>query len=428
MNESATDALAQAGRAAASEPQEVWDGRTEFQQATAGIRSRGTLGARLAKVWFDMGTSLGIRPSAMRRALLMNLALLLSGISATAAAPSPFVTRAGGSVVYIGMDGSLDRLELGSGMVRQVVAGPGRMIHNPVWSPDGSRIAYLAAPDIQQPGRLDDIYIVSADGKNSRRVANIGSPLHDLTWLPDASGLLYGTGFNGGFQTHVLRLNDGSIADVPTSVDPLATYSDQLSPRVSPDGTAFTAIEDQTLVDGSSQQGIVISSIDGQTRWLAAIFGDTSHFLSDPSWTPGGSVIYGDGSAVRQVGLDGSPATTLFDLGSDVTGPFVYSPNGSRLAAHAARAYDRSSFASTPIWGLLLIDPDGANAQVIDVGAGRQLFPAGSIEWAGSGAVLFAAAGQNLASGSSLMAVQPDGTGLAVLVNLGEFSDFDWHQ
>jgi TolB protein len=55
------------------------------------------------------------------------------------------------------------------------------------WSPVGSEIAFVAAPNV-----LDaDIYVVSADGSGQRRLTERQAPVGDLEWAPDGSGIAF---------------------------------------------------------------------------------------------------------------------------------------------------------------------------------------------------------------------------------------------
>jgi dipeptidyl aminopeptidase/acylaminoacyl peptidase len=330
-----------------------------------------------------------------------------------------------GRVVYVGSDSNLYRLDFANGKSTRLLAGTGREIHNAVWSPDGTQVAFLAAPTILQPGRQDDIYVMAGVGTSARRVSQQGRPLHDLSWFPDGHRLLFGTGFNGGFQTHVLRLDDGSVTDFAPALDATANYVEQLSPRISPDGRFVAALQTTSYTDGASRQSIIVSDADGlNAQTLVEFSPDTNAFLSAPEWTPDGDVVYGtqDGS-IMLVSMDGSGPRTAASVGTDIGSHVFYAPDRSRIAAMAARAYAQTSYGgSLPVWGLLLMDQDGANVQVLDVG-NRELAPSGSLEWAGADVLLFTAERPR----SVLMAVQKDGTGLAEVAALGDFGDFDWH-
>ena len=347
------------------------------------------------------------------------LLLALLGPSGALAAPA-----VSGRVAYVGGDGNLYRLDFASGKATRLLAGAGRSIHGVVWSPDGTQLAFLAAPTILQPGRQDDIYVMASDGTAARRVSQQGRPLHDLAWFPDGHRLLFGTGFNGGFQTHVLHLDDGSVLDISPGFDSTSPFIDQLWPRLSPDGDSVVALQ-STYGDGESRQSIVVSDADGRNARTLVEFGpDTNAFLSSPAWTPDGDVVYGtDDGAIMLVSLDGSTPRAAASVGTQVGFEVIYAPDRSRIAAAAVRAYEQTNYGGTlPVWGLLLVDQDGSNAQVLDAGD-RRLLPSSPMQWAGPDVLLFAVDTPKPA----LMAVSKDGTALSQVAALGEFSDFDWH-
>ena len=65
---------------------------------------------------------------------------------------------------------------------------------NPSWSPDGTKIAYLAFSDDPASGRVDysigDVWVMDADGGNSQQMGSLTNPgfgLYDLIWAEDGS-------------------------------------------------------------------------------------------------------------------------------------------------------------------------------------------------------------------------------------------------
>ena len=69
----------------------------------------------------------------------------------------------------------------------------GQRIGNPVWSPDGTRIAYTQS---DADGRGDgDISVMNADGTNHQRVSSWGG--RDPAWSRDATRIAYSGYWNG---------------------------------------------------------------------------------------------------------------------------------------------------------------------------------------------------------------------------------------
>jgi Tol biopolymer transport system component len=73
------------------------------------------------------------------------------------------------------------------GSVMRLVRG-----FDPVWSPDGRELAYLALrPVAPVAGMESDIFVVSADGRQRRRITNDASQEWDIVWSPDGTQIAY---------------------------------------------------------------------------------------------------------------------------------------------------------------------------------------------------------------------------------------------
>ena len=113
-------------------------------------------------------------------------------------------------------------MDISSGKVEQLTdsAKHDGYASNPSWSPDGKHIAY----ELARTGKGRDIYIMNADGKNPKPLANRDEPLirenrvilrHFPSWSPDGTRLLYtevghGPGFRIVSSKLVVRRSDGS--------------------------------------------------------------------------------------------------------------------------------------------------------------------------------------------------------------------------
>jgi Tol biopolymer transport system component len=99
---------------------------------------------------------------------------------------------------------------------------------DPVWSPDGRELAYLALrPVAPSAGMESDIFIVSADGHHRRRLTNDPSQEGDIEWSPTGAQIAYSDGnpegggrdiflTDRGGRLHRRLTRTASICEVPT--------------------------------------------------------------------------------------------------------------------------------------------------------------------------------------------------------------------
>ena len=147
----------------------------------------------------------------------------------------------------------------------------------PKWSPDGSRIAFMAQ---QQIGKPWCVYIISADGGSPEQVLPENQHASDPNWSPDGKSLLYGhfpadeSADGSTLKLETIDLQSHVITKIPGS--------DKLwSPRWSPDGQhilAYTASRDHVMLfDAATSQWSELANIgigwpswshDGQYIWF----------------------------------------------------------------------------------------------------------------------------------------------------------------
>ena len=188
---------------------------------------------------------------------------------------------------------------------------------DPVWSPDGRELAYLALrPVAPSAGMESDILIVSADGRQRRRLTNDPSQESDIAWSPTGAQVAYsdsnpeGGGrdvfvTDRGGRLHRRLTRTASICEVPTGWSrdgkwvQITTCSTQArSERRASDGKKRPS---------STRRG----SLSPDGKWIA-------YFTSDGT-TNGLYVATPDGKNARLIGsIQGSRA--------------AWSPDGRRLA------------------------------------------------------------------------------------------------
>jgi Tol biopolymer transport system component len=139
----------------------------------------------------------------------------------------------------------------------------------PVWSLDGSRIAYSS----KLPGNWD-IYSMTPGGADVRQLTT--DPSNDLSpaWSPDGTRLAFESNRDGNVEIYVVSANGGAAQNI--SNFPLANDH---GPTWSPDG--------QLLVFYSNREGnwdIFSTTLDGQT--VVNLTQTPTRDEQTPSWRP----------------------------------------------------------------------------------------------------------------------------------------------
>jgi TolB protein len=100
----------------------------------------------------------------------------------------------------------------GSGVTELATAAGS--IHDPAWSPDGSKIAYGGMGSDSQ-----EIFVMNADGSDPVNITHAPAPAGEIqpSWSPDGKYLVF-TGFRNGNQEIVRRKADGSSEVVLTAL------------------------------------------------------------------------------------------------------------------------------------------------------------------------------------------------------------------
>jgi TolB protein len=114
---------------------------------------------------------------------------------------------------------------------------------SPVWSPDGTRIAFQS---YRNGGAYTDIYMMDADGSNLLQLTD--NPYWDggSTWSPDGTRIAFTSNRRAGEHGVYLYIMNADGADLVRLADDLGEVS---SPAWSPDGSRI-AFQDGNLSNG----------------------------------------------------------------------------------------------------------------------------------------------------------------------------------
>lgn len=223
--------------------------------------------------------------------------------------------RDNGGLYLVNADGSSETL---------ITSGS---ITDPVWSPDGTRIAYVSQRDGNQ-----EIYVMNADGSNQTKLTNNPAADNDPQWSPDSTNIAFVSNRDDHPEIYVTRA-DGSneIQLTQTDIDLVASFfRNNSQPTWSPDGKRIAFISSR---DGGEEVYIMNSDGSGQTRLT-----NNKEFETNPVWLADNKRIAFLSKSVTSsnydihfINVDGSGQTPLTSSG-DIQGKPAWSPDSTRVA------------------------------------------------------------------------------------------------
>ena len=142
----------------------------------------------------------------------------------------------------------------------------------PAWSPDGTKLAFVATATGSSNGR--DLYVIDADGSNLRQLTSDAASEDQPNWSPDGSTIMYRSGSKREFN------NDQEIWTIPA------------------DGGSPTRLTHDQIPDEEpawSPTGRTIVYVHGTDVWSMGANGSSAHRVMRgafaPRWSPDGTRI-----------------------------------------------------------------------------------------------------------------------------------------
>ena len=202
---------------------------------------------------------------------------------------------------------------------------------NPVWSPDGRRIAFVRDRDRQTA----NIFVMNADGSDQRRLTpNLRRrPWIELAWSPDWKKIAFvaSGGHRGAADIFVMNADGSGLRNATNTVTTSFDFA------WSPDGRRIAYLEGSL---GGAPLTVVNADGTGKQRLTGPLMVD----LGSPSWSPDGRTLAftGRGGDIYVVHAEGSGLRKLtagpgWDVGAR------WSPDGRRILFLSSRDVHRET-------------------------------------------------------------------------------------
>lgn len=222
-----------------------------------------------------------------------------------------------GPPINVGRPDGLHIIDLASG-TSTYLQGTKPTDDNPVWSPDGTKIAFTRRPESSMDA--DDptaIMVITPDGSNLRQLTPFDGVRVVTAWMPDSVNLIYIAryGLRSGSAT-MLNIETGDVSEI------FGINYGYGSVDISPDGKQ--AVYENWLP--GDVYAVFTSSLDGSNQSLLAQGPETT--VVAPKWSPDGRWII---TTIYEGNSDGMLALIQVDTCQIIPLPILNGNVGSWL-------------------------------------------------------------------------------------------------
>ena len=261
---------------------------------------------------------------------------------------------------------------------------------SPVWSPDGTRIAFISNRDY-----LFSLYVMDADGSNARLVADRPFEPKQPAWSPDGKKIAFTSGF--GFMIgpgkpsadiYVINIDGSGLIQLTRD------SGGNGSPAWSPDGKQIAFVSNRD----ADEARIWIMNADGSNQRILPNSRNTrsAGFLGgQPAWSPDGTKILftgyhacgGRGAvAIYVTNADGGESQNLIKDPNDCgwySSP-RWSPDGTRILATVS---NKTETTLEPPPEIVVMNADGSSRISLSnrgkyvFNSGQSAFIDGEADW-----------------------------------------------
>ena len=189
----------------------------------------------------------------------------------------------------------------------------------PAWSPDGGKIAFTAGvrASVGMSKPSTDIYVLNVDGSGLTQLTRDSGSNSSPSWSPDGKQIAFANNRDGNGESRIWIMNaDGSNQRIlPNSQNASGTGFYGGQPAWSPDGTKilFTAYQ---ACGGRGAVSIYVTNVDGTNSQLLTNDPNTCGWYSSPRWSPDGTRILA-GFSIKTTGPTLEPAPQIVVMNAD---------------------------------------------------------------------------------------------------------------